>query len=437
MQRDNYNIVSLFSGALGLDLGLELAGFRTRVTVEINESAIKTIKENRPKLPTIELPIQNIRTEEILNRAGLSSTEVTLVAGGPSCQSFSTAGKRGSVRDPRGALFRDYCRVIREIKPRFFVMENVKGILSAAIKHRPLNERGPGFPSLAPEEELGSAFKVILNELSSLGYDIVYGLLNAADYGTPQSRQRIVIIGSRDGEEISLPKPTHSYNGKNGTEKWVTLKKALKGIKPKEWIDLSAEKISYLKLLGPGQNWTSLPKKLQAEALGGAYHSWGGRTGFYRRLAWDKPSPSLTTEPTGKATLLCHPIQDRPLSVEEYARIQEFPDDYVFMGSIKQKYVLIGNAVPLSLGKAIGMMLINTMTKTKKNILIQNGKKRSGQVLLCGDPVLEKRLQKRPKTVLPPLRFRANPDPEAAKKWLAHTRENLMLDHTDSYVVLD
>ncbi len=428
MERKKHNIISLFSGALGLDLGLEQAGFETRVTVEVNASAINTIKANKPNLAVIGSAIQGVSAKELLNKAGLSCSEVTLVAGGPCCQSFSTAGKRGSVCDPRGALFQDYCRVIRDIRPRFFVMENVRGLLSAAIKHRPLNKRGPGFPPLAPEEELGSAFKVILNELNSLGYYIVYGLLNTADYGTPQSRQRIVIIGSRDGEAISLPKPTHSRDGKNGMQKWVTLKKALAGTKSKEWVGISPDQLTYLKLLGPGQNWTSLPKKLQAKAIGGAYYSWGGRSGFCRRLAWNKPSPSLTTQPNGKATMLCHPVKDRPLSVEEYAKIQEFPDDYTFVGSISDKYALIGNAVPLGLGRAIGKMLIDTMMASEKSGLPQDAVLRRGQIV-CGDPVLEKNLQKRSKTLLPPRSFRANPDPKAAQKWLARTRKSLNLDH--------
>lgn len=424
MKRENLNTISLFSGALGLDLGLEQAGFTTRVTVEINESAINTIKANKPNLPIIGSAIQGVSTKELLNKAGLSGSEVTLVAGGPCCQSFSTAGKRGSVCDPRGALFQDYCRVIREVRPRFFVMENVRGLLSAAIKHRPLNERGPGFPSLAPEEELGSAFNIILNELRSLGYYIVYGLLNTANYGTPQSRQRIVIIGSRDGENISLPKPTHSLDGKNGMQKWVTLKKALVGTRSKEWVGISPDQLTYLKLLGPGQNWTSLPKKLQAKAIGGAYYSWGGRSGFCRRLAWNKPSPSLTTQPNGKATMLCHPVKNRPLSVEEYARIQEFPDDYTFVGSISDKYLLIGNAVPLGLGRAIGRMLMDTMTASEENGLPRDVGQRRGQVM-CGDPSLEKRLQRRSKTLLPPPRFRANSDPKAAKQWLAKTGKKI------------
>lgn len=413
-KRDN-SIISLFSGAMGLDLGLEKAGFRACVAVETDSTAAETIRANKKRLPVINSPIENVSTEEILKKAKLSVGEATIISGGPCCQSFSTAGRRGSLCDPRGTLFKDFCRVVREAQPRFFIMENVKGLMSAAIKHRPLSKRGPGFPPLSPEEELGSAFRLILDDLATLGYYIVYSLVNAADYGTPQMRHRVIIIGSRDGEEIHIPPTVPSKNGKSS---YIPLRKALRGVKSKEWVDFSDKNLKFLKLLAPGEHWTSLPKRLQKKALGGAFDSWGGRKGFYRRLSWSKPSPSLTTAPDGKATMLCHPSKDRPLSVEEYARLQEFPDNYVFKGSIRDKYTVIGNAVPLSLGFALGTMLKNTIKTTKKYGLPDNADDRKG-VVKCGDPILEKRLSKRPRTQLPPLSHRANADPKAARKWLA------------------
>lgn len=411
-------IISLFSGAMGLDLGLEKAGFRTCVAIETNKTAVSTIKANKKTLPVFNSAIQDVTTDRILDEAGLTVGEATIVSGGPCCQSFSTAGKRGSLSDPRGSLFRDFCRIVREAQPRFFVMENVKGLLSAAIKHRPLDERGPGFPPLAPEEEFGSAFRVILNELTKLGYYVIYGLVNTADYGTPQTRHRVIIIGSRDGESISLPKTTHSKDGKDDKQKWVTLGRAIRGVKSREWSKFSEKDLKFLKSIMPGGCWTSLPEAQQEEALGAAYRSWGGRKGFYRRLSWDCPSPSLTTAPDGKATMLCHPTYDRPLSVEEYARIQEFPTDYVFDGSTHAKYTMIGNAVPLSLGFAIGSMLRATMKLTSKKGLPTDAEERRGTVI-CADPLLEKRLKKRRKTQMHPPRLRLNPDPEAAKEWLS------------------
>lgn len=423
----NNSIISLFSGAMGLDLGLEKAGFKARVAIETNKIAVETIKANKKSLSVINSPIQDVPTKKMLKQAKLSVGEPTIVSGGPCCQSFSTAGRRGSLGDPRGSLFKYFCRVVREAQPRFFIMENVKGLLSAAIKHRPLDERGPGFPPLSPEEELGSAFKVILGELATLGYYVIYSLLNAADYGTPQVRHRVVIIGSRDGEMISIPETTHSKDGENGKPKWLTLREVLRGIKSKEWVEFSEKNRGFLRLVNPGECWTALPKELQEEALGAAYISWGGRKGFYRRLSWNKPAPSLTTAPDGKATMLCHPSKDRPLSVEEYAEIQEFPDGYVLKGNTREKYTMIGNAVPLSLGFAIGNMLKATMERTTELGLPVDAEARK-KLVACGDPVLEKRLQKRRKTQLNPPRMRLNADPVAAKEWLSQVGESLQVE---------
>ncbi|MEP6664515.1 MAG: DNA (cytosine-5-)-methyltransferase, partial [Verrucomicrobiota bacterium] len=181
-------IISLFSGAMGLDLGLESAqnGIRTAVALEINPIAVKTIKLNKPKLPVFNSSIESVSTAELLKAASLKRGEAFAVIGGPCCQSFSTAGKRESLSDPeRGGLFRHFTRVVCETRPRFFLMENVKGILSAAIRHRTLNKRGPGWPALSPDEEFGSALRVIRDELAQLNYHVIFGLFNCADYGVP------------------------------------------------------------------------------------------------------------------------------------------------------------------------------------------------------------------------------------------------------------
>lgn len=414
------SVISLFSGAMGLDLGLEKAGFQVALTLEIDKSAIETIKLNRPDLPRIEKPIAEVPTDEILKKAGLKARDVAIVSGGPCCQSFSTVGQRRSISDPRGGLFRDFCRVVQEIRPRFFVMENVKGILSAAVRHRPLDERGSGFPPLAPDEEFGSALKEILRELAALRYYVVYGLLNSADFGVGQKRHRVIFIGSRDGEDIGLPHPTHSdpahRNGNsNGLLEWVTLREALQNVEAREWINFKEHRLKLLRLVKPGQNWRALPPEFHEKALGGAFDSWGGRSGFCRRLAWDHPSPALTTAPNGRATTLCHPDEDRPLSVEECAALQQFPKEWKFEGRVAHKYMQIGNAVPLGLGHAIGKVLRAIMRRTSQTDHVYPG--RRGKVL-CGDPELEKRLANRKKTQLHPARLRKDPDPKAAREWL-------------------
>lgn len=408
---DDLSVISLFSGAMGLDLGLEDAGFSVKVAVECNKYAAATIRRNRPALPLIDRRIENVPTQEILARANLRVGEPTVVSGGPSCQSFSTAGQRGALDDPRGAMFQQFLRVVRDARPRFFVMENVRGMLSAAIKHRKLAERGPGFPTLDSREELGSAFEMILRDLRALGYFVVFDLVDAADYGAPQHRQRILFIGSRDGERIDVPRPTHGRIPEGGVKSWLTLRDALHGLveSAPEHPRLSPTEQRLLTYVPPGGNWRDIPARLHKKALGAAYDSWGGRSGFYRRLSWDEPSPALTTVPDGRATMLCHPLELRPLSVREYARIQQFPDSWIFEGSTSQQYKQIGNAVPLALGRAVGATVKEAMTQ-------RPSLHRLGAVV-CPE-TLRQRIAARSRTVLNPTRMRRDGALAAAKAWI-------------------
>ncbi len=413
MPRKPIPVISLFSGAMGLDLGLEGEGFQVVAALECDPHAAETIRSNRPDLPVIQKRLEDVGTKEILVTAGLKAGGDFLVVGGPSCQAFSTAGRRESLGDVqgRGGLFREFIRVVRQSRPRFFVMENVRGLLSAAIKHRALKERGPGYPGLTPDEELGSALRLVIAELRSLGYYVTFDLLNTADYGVPQTRQRLVFIGSRDGENIQMPVPTHSSSGKDGFEKWVTLRTALKGLKEKEpaFYRFPSGKEKYLKLVPEGGNWKDLPENLKEEALGKAYNSWGGRSGFYRRLSWSKPSPALTTRPDSKATILCHPTELRPLTVGEYARIQQFPDSWRFSGSVREQYKQVGNAVPLGLGRAIGVAIRKAMASRRAQ--------RPLGTVECNNLKLVKNLVNAHITRLNPPRMRRDGSPEALSGW--------------------
>ncbi|HBQ98118.1 MULTISPECIES: DNA cytosine methyltransferase [unclassified Roseofilum] len=362
--------ISLFTGAYGLDFGLEQAGFITVSVVEKQSDAIKTIALNRPFLKNSAIPreIQKVTAQELLEEGGkvlglgrpLQPGDVDLVTGGPPCQPFSTAGKRGSVLDPRGSLFMDFIRIVKEVKPRFFLMENVKGLLSAPLRHRPINQRGKDYPPLEKDEIKGAALEVVLLEMKNIGYQVVYNVLEAADYGVPQTRQRVIFMGSRDSESVTFPLPKYSKDGKK-LPKWRTLRDGLKGLvdTQPEFIPYSENRLKYLKLLKAGQNWKYLPEDLKQEAMGGAYHSGGGKVGFYRRLSWDKPSPTITTSPNQKATDMCHPVELRCLTVRESAKLQTFPDDWIFYGSTLSKYKQIGNAVPVLLSKEIGVYLFN------------------------------------------------------------------------------
>lgn len=363
----DYPVISLFSGAMGLDLGLEKAGLDITISQDIDPWCAKTMSAN--KRPFVFGDIRQLLSDDpecnfLLSPSKLSPGEVFAVVGGPPCQPFSTAGNRLGTKDPRGSLFMDFQKVISVIKPRFFIMENVKGLVSAAIKHRPLVDRDKG--PLSPDELPGSVFSVIKQAFEELGYRIVYGVLDASHYGVPQFRERLIIIGSRDNEEIFLPVPTHFKTHQDPDYKWRTLRSAIEDLehRPGPCAKFTPERQSYMRLVPPGGNWRNLPHDVIPIAMGGAYHSGGGKVGFYRRLDYDQPCPTLVTSPVQKATMLCHPTQDRPLSVREYARIQQFDDKWLIEGRISDCYRQIGNAVPVGLGKALGQVLVAVANKT-------------------------------------------------------------------------
>ncbi len=340
---------------MGLDLGIEKAGFEIRVCVEMDKNAVATIRNNS-KIPVIDRDICSVSTEEILDTARLSRQDVSLVVGGPPCQAFSTAGRQRGLSDFRGHVILQYLRVISDIKPKYFVLENVRGLLSAKLNCVP--DEYQDYEQI--KDKKGSVLTFLTDQFKKLGYSISYALLNAANYGVPEKRERVIVIGHL-GDRVPIPNPTHSEYGSFGTLKWVSLKDALKGLGPAEtmhYIPLRPKTIPYMRLLKEGQNWKDLPDEAAREAMGKAYLLGGGKTGFLRRLSFDEPAPTLVTSPTMPATLLCHPTELRPLSIEEYARIQQFPDKWKFIGSIESIYKQIGNAVPVGLGYAVGAQIM-------------------------------------------------------------------------------
>lgn len=348
-----YNAISFFSGAMGLDLGMEKAGIKVRVVNDINKFCCETIRLNRPNLPLIDKPIGEVTATEVLKKAGLKKSEVFLVYGGPPCQAFSTAGGRRSLEDARGNCVLEFIKKVEEIRPRYFVMENVRGLLSAAINPNASQECPDGAP--------GSAIRHIAKLLAEAGYTISFALFDSANYGVPQSRERVIIFGNRGKKRIPLPQPTHSKDGKRTGEKWITLKKAFSDLcgTKHHFVSFSEKKLRFYKLLKAGQYWKHLPPNLQEEAMGPSYFLGGGKTGFYRRLAWDKPSPTLCTRPNMPATDLCHPTKLRPLSIEEYEAIQQFPEEWGLAGNLTEQYRQIGNAVPVGLGYMAGRAIID------------------------------------------------------------------------------
>lgn len=339
--------ISLFSGAMGLDIGLMEAGIKIEIGQDFDAYCVQTMHANGHR--GLLGDIRNITPEELLEEANMKVGEPFLICGGPPCQPFSTAGKRLGINDPRGSLFLDFVRMIDAIRPRFFVMENVKGLMSAFLK----DENGKNTNT--------KVLDIILDEFKKLNYKTVYGVLDAVNYGVPQFRERFVLIGSRDNEGIFLPVPTHFHVHQNSNYRWRTLADTIKDLEDAdgECDVFSDSRLHYLKMVPEGGNWKDLPDNILQEAMGGAYKSGGGKVGFYRRLSYNQPSPTVVTSPVQKATMMCHPTKDRPLSVAEYARIQQFPDDWRFIGTIASKYKQIGNAVPVGLAKAIGEMLVS------------------------------------------------------------------------------
>ena len=264
---------------------------------------------------------------------------------------FSTAGARRAFDDARGNVFLKYIELAAEIRPTYLVIENVRGLLSTAY---PLEAGG--------EPVKGGALRIILNRLKKTGYAVSFNLYNAANFGAPQIRERVVLIGKLGNDKVGYLTPTNSNDPAFGLPGWVTFGDAVKTL---DGVQHAAEfpekRLRYFKMLGEGQYWKDLPAGVQREAMGKSYDLGGGKTGFYRRVCFDRPCPTLVTSPTMPATDLCHPTEDRPLSVEEYKRIQGFPDDWAIRGNLSDVYRQVGNAVPVALGKAIGKAILDDM----------------------------------------------------------------------------
>lgn len=380
-------IWSFFSGAMGLDLGLEKAGLHPTLAVELDHQCCETIRLNRPKMHVLEQSVADM-TARSLRAERQFDGDVFLMVGGPPCQSFSSGGNRAGLTDPRGNLIYEYMRLISDVKPQYFVFENVANIVTAALRHRPISERpgkswnlsayqhtnGPserGVAPLEPDEMAGSAIQQILGDYSKIGYQLSFAVVDAADYGAAQHRLRFVMTGSRnDVARLDVPKATH---GEGRTHPFRTVRDAIADLEhqPGPHSKYTPEVAKYFNRVPEGKNWRSLPVDLQREAMGPSFEAGGGKTGFFRRLGWDRPAPTITGKANRKATALCHPSQTRPLSVHECARLQGFADDWKIMGSMAAQYSQVGNAVPVELGHAIGLTLATAKKARKRPLLDQ------------------------------------------------------------------
>ncbi len=353
------SVVSLFTGSYGLDLGFEYAGYDVTVGLDIDPASEEILRLNRPDVPFILDDVANVSSEEILKEAGLSRGEVDVITGGPPCQPFSTAGKREGLNDPRASPLVEFIRIVKDLQPRAFVMEEVTGLLNARLRHVPIRERNR---PLKEEEQPGSVWRVVLQMLESTGYRIKWRVLNAADFGAPQVRNRVIVVGVRpDVGRPVLPDQTHirpDLTGLGTYARWRVLGDVMFGSDDGDYSPLPPSYQEIAALVPPGGNWRQLPVDLQKEALKGAYNSGGGKTGFYRRLCWLEPAPTLVTSPAMKATMMVHPFEDRPLSVEEYKVIQGFPVSWELPRSSRSaRYRKVGEAVPVYLSYAVAEAL--------------------------------------------------------------------------------
>jgi len=323
-EKTQYRAVELFAGAGGLALGMENAGINCELLVEIDKDACATLQTNRPQW--------NVQCTDIHN-VDFSSIKADIVAGGFPCQAFSYAGKRLGFEDVRGTLFYEYARAIQQIKPKVILAENVRGL-----------ER----------HDNGRTLQTMLKILDDLGYELTYKILRAQYLDVAQKRERLVIIGIAKSPGACMALPLE----KNYT---VSIREALKEVPPSMGQKYTEYKHKIMQHIPEGGYWRDLPPALQKAYMGGSFHLVGGKTGMARRLAWDEPSLTLTCNPAQKQTERCHPEETRPLTVREYARIQSFPDDWAFTGSMASQYRQIGNAVPVNMGFHIGKALIATL----------------------------------------------------------------------------
>lgn len=269
-------IWSFFSGAMGLDLGLAQAGLEVTFANEIDKACCETIRKNKPKITLAQDSIATLTGAKIRSIRKFKG-DVELMVGGPPCQSFSSGGKRSALSDPRGNLIYEYLRLIGEVRPKYFVLENVANLTTAALSHRPIAQRpgkhwslktydkkwqtGDGLNEALNEDELsGSAVRQILKDARGLGYHLTFGILDAADYGSPQHRLRFVMIGARDAPPPMLPLPTH---GPQVGVPYATVRDAIWALRryPGAGSQYTPEVLRYFALVPEGKNWRALPDR--------------------------------------------------------------------------------------------------------------------------------------------------------------------------------
>lgn len=319
-----YTFIEVCSGAGGLSTGLIKSGFIPLLLNDNNADCCKTLKKNHPNANIVLGSMDKIDYSQYIDN-------VDLLIGGMPCQSFSQAGLRKGLDDPRGNLMIKFIDIINLIKPKVFMIENVKGLLT---------------------HDNGNTIKKIIETININNlYNITYKCLDASKYNIPQKRERVFIVGI-------LKKINSSFNYPEESTTKKVLKDILYNVPNSIGSKYTEEKIKLFKMIPQGGCWINLPENLQKEYLGNSYNSSGGKRGILYRLSMEKPSLTLLCSPSQKQTERCHPLEERPLTIREYARIQTFDDNYEFVGSLNSQYKQIGNAVPVELANQIGKSII-------------------------------------------------------------------------------
>jgi DNA (cytosine-5)-methyltransferase 1 len=321
---DQPTFIEVCAGCGGLSSGFIEAGFKPLLINEIDKTFCKTLRVNHPGANIVEGSMVDLDLKPYKGK-------VDILQGGVPCQAFSQAGERKGLEDPRGQLIAQFNTLINDCEPKIFLVENVKGLTT---------------------HNNGETLKDILALFENDGkYRVYHQVLNAKDYNVPQKRERILIIGVH-----SSIKKTFTYPEKSKSA--VLLKDVLVDVPSSIGATYPEHKAAVMRLVPQGGCWVDLPKDIQAAYMGEkGLAAGGGKRGIARRLAMDEQSLTLTTSPCQKQTERCHPIETRPLNVREYARIQTFPDSYVFEGSMGNQYKQIGNAVPVKLALAMAQQI--------------------------------------------------------------------------------
>ena len=346
-----FKCIDLFAGAGGLSYGLGQVGIEAKVAIEVEKDFCKTFELNHKHSRVIDNDIANINFKKLAKE---ENNKFDVVCGGPPCQGFSTVGSKNE-KDRRNSLFWQFLRAVDEINPRIVLFENVSG-----------------FKKLYK----GVAYDTLISELGKLGYQVKSEILDAADYGAPQHRKRTIVIGYKEDMSFNFPLPTHSKKGNLFTKKYNVLSDAISDL---PHLVANDSKASYLKsktayqreIRGDQQVLTEhncsnygdrmkiiiskIPKNGSVKDLPQELRPKSCFGNTYARLNNNQPSPTITRNfGTPSSSRCIHPTQNRALSTREGARLQGFPDNYLFYGSKTSKNLQIGNAVPIHLAKAIG-----------------------------------------------------------------------------------